>query len=158
MHSAKGLEWRAVYVLHATDGKIPHERSFMDPEQLEEERRMFYVAMTRAADWLYICHPRREAAGYGNAWMGNAFETTTLTRFIGSDAKRKFQCQTARNFRRPTEQGDEAPRRQETQTQAACYPMTRPGQSRSFTRFHKSSVTNCLAMTSSFPRVRFDRN
>jgi hypothetical protein len=56
---------------------------------------------------LYICHPRREAAGYGNAWMGNAFETTTLTRFIGADAKRKFQCQTARTFRRPTEQGDE---------------------------------------------------
>jgi hypothetical protein len=58
---------------------------------------------------LYICHPRREAAGYGNAWMGNAFETTTLTRFIGADAKRKFQCQTARTFRRPAEQGDEPP-------------------------------------------------
>jgi DNA replication ATP-dependent helicase Dna2 len=101
MHSAKGLEWRVVYVLHATDGKIPHERSFLDPEQLEEERRMFYVAMTRAADWLYVCHPRREAAGYGNSWMGNAFEATTLTRFITAEAKRTFQCQTARNFRIP---------------------------------------------------------
>ncbi|MCL4202286.1 MAG: UvrD-helicase domain-containing protein [Pirellulaceae bacterium] len=109
MHSAKGLEWRAVYVLHATDGKIPHERSFMDPEQLEEERRMFYVAMTRAADWLYVCHPRREASGYGNSWMGNVFETTTLTRFITADAKRKFQCQTARNFRRPADDSDEPP-------------------------------------------------
>ena len=104
MHSAKGLEWRAVYVLHATDGKIPHERSFLDPEQLEEERRMFYVAMTRAADWLYVCHPRREAAGYGNSWMGNAFEATTLTRFITAEAKRTFQCQTARNFRVPDPQ------------------------------------------------------
>jgi DNA helicase-2/ATP-dependent DNA helicase PcrA len=104
MHSAKGLEWRVVYVLHATDGKIPHERSFLDPEQLEEERRMFYVAMTRAADWLYVCYPRREAAGYGNSWMGNAFEATTLTRFITAEAKRIFQCQTARNFRIPESQ------------------------------------------------------
>jgi DNA helicase II / ATP-dependent DNA helicase PcrA len=124
MHSAKGLEWRAVYVLHASDGKIPHERSFPDPEQLEEERRMFYVAMTRAADWLYVCHPRRQASGYGNGWLGDTYETTTLTRFIGTDAKRKFQCQTARNFRRPTEQGDEAPAAKKAQTETACYPMS----------------------------------
>jgi ATP-dependent exoDNAse (exonuclease V) beta subunit len=70
---------------------------------------MFYVAMTRAADWLYVCHPRREASGYGNSGMGNVFETTTLTRFIGADAKRKFQCQTARNFRLPADDGDRPP-------------------------------------------------
>jgi hypothetical protein len=57
----------------------------------------------------YAFCERARRRGYGNAWMGNAFETTTLTRFIGSDAKRKFQWQTARNFRRPAEQGDEAP-------------------------------------------------
>ncbi|MCH5373286.1 MAG: UvrD-helicase domain-containing protein, partial [Planctomycetes bacterium] len=109
MHSAKGLEWQVVYVLHASDGKIPHERSFLDPEQLEEERRMFYVAMTRAADWLYICHPRRQASGYGTGWLGDTYEQTTLTRFIPKDAKRHFQCQTARSFRPPADVGDATP-------------------------------------------------
>jgi DNA replication ATP-dependent helicase Dna2 len=104
MHSAKGLEWPVVYVLNASDGKIPHERSFLDPEQLEEERRMLYVAMTRAADWLYVCHPRRQPTGYGNSWMGDAYETTPLTRFIDRQAKRQFQSQTASTFRCPAEQ------------------------------------------------------
>ena len=103
LHSAKGLEWRVVYVLHATDGKIPHERSFDDAEQLEEERRMFYVAMTRAADWLYVCQPRRESSSYGNSWLGNVYEQTTLTRFISKSAKREFQCQSASTFTPPAE-------------------------------------------------------
>lgn len=103
MHSAKGLEWPVVYVLNASDGKIPHERSFLDPEQLEEERRMLYVALTRAADWLYVCHPRRQPVGYGNSWMGDAYETTPLTRFIDQQTKRRFQSQTASTFRRPAE-------------------------------------------------------
>ena len=105
IHSAKGLEWKVVYVLHASDGKIPHERSFGDPEQLEEERRMFYVAMTRAADHLYLCYPRRQSSGYGNGWLGDTYEATTLTRFISNDAKRALQCQTARSFRPPEETG-----------------------------------------------------
>ena len=103
MHSAKGLEWKVVYVLHATDGKIPHERSFLHAEQLEEERRMFYVAMTRAADWLYVCYPRRESSGYGNSWLGNVYEQTTLTRFISKSVKGHFQCQSASSFVLPTE-------------------------------------------------------
>ncbi len=105
MHSAKGLEWKAVYVLHASDGRIPHERSFLDPEQLEEERRMFYVAMTRAADWLYVCHPRRQASGYGNGWLGDTYEQTTLTRFITKDAQRHFECQNSHSFRPPADTG-----------------------------------------------------
>ena len=106
LHSAKGLEWRVVYVLHATDGKIPFERSLADPEQLEEERRMFYVALTRAADWLYVCHPRHEASSYGNtsygrSWGDGVYESCELSRFITKSVKAAFQSQRAGAFEAP---------------------------------------------------------
>ncbi|MBI2478244.1 MAG: UvrD-helicase domain-containing protein, partial [Planctomycetia bacterium] len=102
MHSAKGLEWQVVYILHASDGKIPHQRSILDADQLEEERRMFYVAMTRAADWLYVCHPRRQRASqYGGSYFDD-YEQTELTRFITKSAKRQFEQQQAASFQSPT--------------------------------------------------------
>lgn len=57
IHSAKGLEWKAVFILWATEGKFPDPRSSNDLDKLEEERRLFYVASTRAKDLLYIVSP-----------------------------------------------------------------------------------------------------
>ncbi|HYP27099.1 MAG TPA: ATP-dependent helicase [Blastocatellia bacterium] len=57
IHQAKGLEWRAVFLIWAADGKFPSARSLRDPESEEEERRLFYVALTRAKDELYISYP-----------------------------------------------------------------------------------------------------
>lgn len=57
IHSAKGLEWDAVYVIHAADGNIPSDMATGSSEEIEEERRLFYVALTRAKDWLYVCFP-----------------------------------------------------------------------------------------------------
>ena len=59
IHSAKGGEWRAVHVLHATDGNIPSDMSLRDRDAVEEERRLLYVAMTRARDDLRIHAPVR---------------------------------------------------------------------------------------------------
>ncbi len=59
MHSAKGFEWDAVYVIHAADGNIPSDMATGRLEEIEEERRLFYVALTRAKDWLYVCYPLR---------------------------------------------------------------------------------------------------
>ncbi len=59
IHSAKGCEWTAVYVIHASDGNIPSDMSLSSPEGLEEERRLFYVALTRARDHLYVTYPQR---------------------------------------------------------------------------------------------------
>jgi len=59
MHSAKGLEWDVVYVIHASDGNIPSDMSTGKSEEIEEERRLFYVSLTRARDWLYVCYPLR---------------------------------------------------------------------------------------------------
>jgi DNA helicase II / ATP-dependent DNA helicase PcrA len=59
IHSAKGLEWDVVHVIHAADGMIPSDMSTGDDEQIEEERRLLYVAMTRARDALHISFPQR---------------------------------------------------------------------------------------------------
>jgi DNA helicase-2/ATP-dependent DNA helicase PcrA len=59
IHSAKGGEWRAVHVIHATDGNIPSDMALTDRDGLEEERRLLYVALTRARDVLTVSLPQR---------------------------------------------------------------------------------------------------
>jgi DNA helicase-2/ATP-dependent DNA helicase PcrA len=54
IHAAKGLEWPFVFVVGMEEGTLPHERSIGDPAALEEERRLCYVALTRAAERLYL--------------------------------------------------------------------------------------------------------
>ncbi|HZB79160.1 MAG TPA: 3'-5' exonuclease, partial [Actinomycetota bacterium] len=59
IHSAKGLEWDVVHVIHAADGMIPSDMSAGDDDELEEERRLLYVALTRARDALHVTYPQR---------------------------------------------------------------------------------------------------
>jgi DNA helicase-2/ATP-dependent DNA helicase PcrA len=59
IHSAKGLEWDAVHVIHAADGNIPSDMAAGDEDEVEEERRLLYVAMTRARDELWVHVPQR---------------------------------------------------------------------------------------------------
>jgi len=59
IHSAKGQEWRAVYILNVVDGCIPSDLATDTPEEIEEERRLLYVAMTRAKDELVLMQPLR---------------------------------------------------------------------------------------------------
>lgn len=59
IHSAKGLEWDCVHVIHATDGNIPSDMATAAPDEIEEERRLFYVALTRAKTQLYVYTPLR---------------------------------------------------------------------------------------------------
>jgi DNA helicase-2/ATP-dependent DNA helicase PcrA len=54
IHASKGLEWPVVFVCGLEEGTLPHERSLVDPVGIEEERRLCYVAMTRAAERLYL--------------------------------------------------------------------------------------------------------
>ncbi len=58
VHSAKGLEFHNVFIAGLEEGVFPHSRSMLDRQELEEERRLMYVAMTRAMDSLYLLHAR----------------------------------------------------------------------------------------------------
>jgi DNA helicase-2/ATP-dependent DNA helicase PcrA len=81
IHSAKGQEWDVVYVLNAADGCIPSDMSTGTPEDIEEERRLLYVAMTRARDHLHLIHPlryfKRQQHRHGDAHL-----YSPRTRFI----------------------------------------------------------------------------
>ncbi|HKP01286.1 MAG TPA: ATP-dependent helicase [Nitrospiraceae bacterium] len=57
IHSAKGLEWQCVFVIWVVDGRFPSVYSFVADEELEEERRLFYVAVTRAKRHLFLTYP-----------------------------------------------------------------------------------------------------
>jgi DNA helicase-2/ATP-dependent DNA helicase PcrA len=59
IHSAKGGEWRVVHLIHASDGNIPSDMALGSSEEVEEERRLLYVAMTRARDTLVVSYPLR---------------------------------------------------------------------------------------------------
>ncbi len=93
VHSAKGLEWDAVYVIHAADGNMPSDMATGSVEEIEEERRLFYVACTRAKDWLYVCFPLRY---YTSPWNHtDAHGLAQLTRFIADGARDTFREEAA---------------------------------------------------------------
>jgi DNA helicase-2/ATP-dependent DNA helicase PcrA len=94
IHSAKGLEWDAVYVIHAADGNIPSDMATGDAEQIDEERRLFYVALTRAKSWLYVYFPQRYYQPQRGRYT-DAFNMAQVTRFIDEEIRRHFDCRTA---------------------------------------------------------------
>jgi DNA helicase-2/ATP-dependent DNA helicase PcrA len=70
VHQAKGLEFHTVFVIWLTDGMFPSTRSLETRDAIEEERRLFYVAITRARDELYLTYPHmRLNAGYGDVFQ-----------------------------------------------------------------------------------------
>ena len=88
IHSAKGGEWDVVHVIHAADGMIPSDMATGDPDQLEEERRLFYVALTRARDTLVVTFPLR----YHRANRGREDRHwyAQLTRFLPEEVRARF--------------------------------------------------------------------
>jgi DNA helicase II / ATP-dependent DNA helicase PcrA len=81
VHSAKGQEWDAVFVLNLTDGNFPNEYATGDARAIEEERRLLYVAITRARDALYLMEPK---AFYipGQARLGDRHVWGARSRFL----------------------------------------------------------------------------
>ena len=80
IHSAKGLEWHTVFILSVVDGYLPSVHAFDDPHQIEEERRLLYVAMTRAKQNLYLIKPHLDASGVQARRSG--FYFSKLSRFL----------------------------------------------------------------------------
>ena len=70
IHQAKGLEWTAVFVINLANGAFPHSRALLEEGGVEEERRLFYVAVTRAKKYLYFSYPMALGGRGGNAGWG----------------------------------------------------------------------------------------
>ncbi|MFO0822445.1 MAG: UvrD-helicase domain-containing protein [Gemmataceae bacterium] len=96
LHASKGLEFPVVYVMAVEEGLLPHERSMGREDEIEEERRLCFVGMTRAMKELYLCHARlREFRGQ----MNYAIESSFL-RELPRDGVERFDPSMTRNMAR----------------------------------------------------------
>src|SRR5450432_1392326 len=87
VHSAKGKEWKAVFVIWAVDGWFPSSRAVDEPDELEEERRLMYVALTRAKDELAVIYPMQV---YGSR-RGADYTFDQLSRFLDRGVRETMQ-------------------------------------------------------------------
>jgi DNA helicase-2/ATP-dependent DNA helicase PcrA len=90
VHSAKGQEWEAVHVLNVTDGSFPSEFAAGRPELLEEERRLLYVAMTRAKQELHLIAPVRFYVTQQSR-TGDRYVHGTRSRFLTEAVLARFE-------------------------------------------------------------------
>ena len=93
IHSAKGQEWKSVFVLNAVDGCIPSDLGAGTTAEIEEERRLLYVAMTRAKDSLHLVVPQRFFT-HGQSAKGDRHVYASRTRFIPATLLQLFECTT----------------------------------------------------------------
>jgi DNA helicase-2/ATP-dependent DNA helicase PcrA len=89
IHSAKGGEWDVVHVIHAADGNIPSDMATGDEERIDEERRLFYVALTRARHALHVYFPLRYHRR--NRGLEDRHLHAQLTRFLDGPARAHFE-------------------------------------------------------------------
>ena len=90
IHSAKGQEWTSVHVLNVVDGCIPSDMATGTAEEIEEERRLLYVAMTRARDHLHLLVPQRFYVTQQSA-QGDRHLYAGRTRFIAAQDAKAFE-------------------------------------------------------------------
>ena len=98
IHSAKGQEWDFVYVLNVADGNFPSEYATGKPEMIEEERRLLYVAMTRARNELHLCAPLKYSVTQ-QAKDGDAHVYGAKSRFMSDKVLAFFDKTTFRSQR-----------------------------------------------------------
>ena len=84
VHSAKGQEWKSVFILNVVDGCIPSDLGTGTAAEIEEERRLLYVAMTRAKDQLHLVVPQRFFT-HGQNPQGDRHVYAARTRFIPNE-------------------------------------------------------------------------
>jgi len=122
VHSAKGLEWEAVHVLSAYDGNFPADMSTSSPEGIAEERRLFYVALTRARRRLHVYvptifhhrpHGSDDAHGLGQA-----------SRYLSEEVQRLFSSTRPRRPETPVGPGVTAARRAASSPGHLCEQMS----------------------------------
>jgi len=91
IHSAKGQEWKSVFILNAVDGCLPSDLAAGTSAEIEEERRLLYVAMTRAKDHLHVMVPQRFFV-HAQRKNGDRHLYASRTRFIPAALLEHFEC------------------------------------------------------------------
>jgi DNA helicase II / ATP-dependent DNA helicase PcrA len=91
IHSAKGQEWKSVHILNAVDGCLPSDLAAGTSAEIAEERRLLYVAMTRARDHLHVIVPQRFFV-HGQRSNGDRHMYASRTRFIPAKLLDHFEC------------------------------------------------------------------
>ena len=86
-HSAKGREWDAVFVIWAVDGWFPMARALGDDDEIDEERRLMYVAMTRARNHLFVTYP----INVYDTRRGADYSMDQLSRFLDRGVRQEMQ-------------------------------------------------------------------
>jgi ATP-dependent DNA helicase UvrD/PcrA len=96
LHAAKGLEFGVVFIVGLDDGILPHSRSFDDSEAMEEERRLFYVGITRAKDRLYLLRAlRRGGRGYSEETLPSRYLDDIPSELLSGKSRSGISFRTA---------------------------------------------------------------
>jgi len=136
LHQAKGLEFPVVFIVGMEEGVLPHFRSIPDPEQMEEERRLCYVGITRAKERVYLIHALRRSLMGGSAH-------NPPSRFLGDIPSHLVTSPGA-----PTEGGAHHRRSVRTQVSSVGKEGERQAEAADHVRhdmFGEGIVVNCLA-------------
>jgi DNA helicase-2/ATP-dependent DNA helicase PcrA len=102
IHSAKGQEWDSVFILNVVDGCIPSDMSTGTSEEIEEERRLLYVAMTRAENALHLIHPLRFYITHQRK-NGGKHVFAPISRFLPTEIRDRFE-RVAAGFEHPADE------------------------------------------------------
>jgi len=105
IHSAKGLEWDAVYLIHAADGFLPSDMATGNEREIEEELRLTYVATTRARDFLYVLWPLRYY--HKSRGVTDSHSYAQCCRFFSDEVIKTMDQTTAKNTTEDKKTGEE---------------------------------------------------
>ncbi|MBW2027963.1 MAG: UvrD-helicase domain-containing protein [Deltaproteobacteria bacterium] len=131
VHSAKGLEWASVFIIWVMDGFFPPARAHSNRESLEEERRLMYVATTRAKDHLFLCYPSQEAprswsnTDYDHALSSHGFAPSSFIQALPGQVVE--YCSYRTGMREPVEKWLAKGQEKMPEKGARSYKGLRPG-------------------------------
>jgi DNA helicase-2/ATP-dependent DNA helicase PcrA len=128
LHAAKGLEFPVVFITGLEEGVLPHQRSFDDPEEMAEERRLMYVGVTRAMDRLYLTHVfRRMLRGQSDVANPSRFLEDIPAELVQGTYNRTTRRATG-SYRRSGQYAGQAVGRQPADPSAGWRPSLRPAE------------------------------